>query len=256
MPSALKCAIAGRRGETREGAADLLRHAGVALREAADVHFGDRRPLPGGRAGPGRCGLRLRHDGLRHGGAAVAAVGLTRAGRRIEHRVVEDEGPVDRRGIGVEQQLRLVEAMAVPRLPGAAGPKTVARAGLHAGDEAVMDVAGALGQRDARLLGLAGRVVEAEDDLGRMGREDRDIDAALDRHDAERPGPAGAQAEGGGRGDLGRHVVQHRPAWVVRGSPSLSTAAVRAGRCAGANERDRDGVAGAACGGETRALRL
>ncbi len=95
---------------------------------------------------------------------------------------------------------------------------------------AVEHVAAAVGEGEPRLLGLAGRVVEADDDLVGVGREDRDIDTGVVRRDAERLGATGARADirGSLRGD--RFVVLHRPAWVDRGSAILSRGSGQAGR--------------------------
>ena len=238
----------GRGGQAREGAADLLGHARVQLREAPHVDLGDAGPLPGGRARPGRRVLGRRHDGLRHGGGTVAPVGLGTAGGAVEHGLVEHERPVERHRVGVDEQLGVVEAVPVPRLPRAARPQPVAGAGRHAGDEAVEDLAGALRQDEARLLDLAVRAIEADHDRLGMGREDRHVDPPVDRRDAERLGPAGAGHDGRGSGEVGLSVGLHRPAWVDHGSVTLSIAAVHAGRSEGvrngacaamARQRDR-----------------
>jgi len=71
---------------------------------------------------------------------------------------VERERAVQRAGVGVEQQLGRVEALALVRRPAAVRAQPVALAGAQVGDEAVEDVAGARGQGDALDLGGAGRV--------------------------------------------------------------------------------------------------
>ena len=80
---------AGRRGQPGEGAAEMLRHAGVQLREATHVQFEDAGPLPGGRAAPRQGGVGPADDRLRHGGAAVAPVGFARSRGGVEHRVMQ-----------------------------------------------------------------------------------------------------------------------------------------------------------------------
>jgi len=94
----------------------------------------------------------------------------------------------------------------------------------------VEHVAAALGEREPRLLGFAGGVVEAEDDLLRMGGEHRDIDPIVVGRDAERLGATGARANIGVCLRVDRSVVLHRPAWLDHGSLILSRGSGRAGR--------------------------
>ena len=198
----------GRVGEARAGAADRRRDAGVGRRVAAHVQLVDRRVRPRhARAAPRRGRHRARHDRLRHEGRAVGVVSRRPVGHRAGLGRVQREAPVDRRGMGVDEELGGIEAVAVARVPGPVGAQAVARARPDAGHEAVEDVARAPGQRDARGLGVARGIEEAQLDGGRVGREDGDVGAPLERGDAERLGAAGAD---GGHGGSGRRVRPSR----------------------------------------------
>ena len=78
--------------------------------------------------------------------------------------------------------------MPVLRLVGAVHAVAVDRAGPRVGQIAVPDLVGVFGQLDALELALAVVVEQAELDLGRVGREQREIDAE--------PVPGGAERKG------------------------------------------------------------
>jgi Zn-dependent alcohol dehydrogenase len=103
------------------------------------------------------------------------------------------EGPVEPGGVGVDQQLRRVEAMPLLRRPGAVGAQAVAGADTDAADRAVENVKAPRRQQDALELGLARLIEEAKLNRGRVGREDGDVDAVFRHRHAERLGTAGGQ---------------------------------------------------------------
>ena len=177
--------------ERREGAADIVGQHRVAHRPAADMRFIDHRLRPGGHR-PLRLGEDVGTDDARlgHEGGAVALVlpeiRIVAASDRIAvERIVPGEGADEFTRIGVEQQLRIVEAVTVHRVERAADAIAVELAGLHARDMAVPDAVGAFGQRDA--LGLLAAVLgeEAERDAFGMVGKQREIGALGVRRGAE-----------------------------------------------------------------------
>src|SRR5690606_28756730 len=94
----------------------------------------------------------------------------------------------ERLGVGVEQQLVRVEAVAGARLVGAVDAVAVERAGPNVGQVAVPDLVGMLRQRHAVGLALAGRVEQAQLDTAGMGREQGEVDAVAVPGGAERIG--------------------------------------------------------------------
>ena len=175
------------RGGVREPgvrAAQPLRNTGVTHREAAHMQFVEdgirpRRlgpavvlPFVGAALVPGVLAdhdalgdVRCRVPVVAHGVGdlllrPVADVPVELGGQRAPRpgrlrtgAEVAVHGP----GIRVQQQLRRVPAGAAPGVPAAVHPVAVALAGADAGQEAVPDLVGELGQRMAR---LALRVVE------------------------------------------------------------------------------------------------
>ena len=102
-----------------------------------------------------------------------------------------------RLGVGVEQQLVVVEAVAGLGLVRAVHPIAVELARAHVGQVAVPDLVGVLGQRDARDLALAGVVEQAQLDLFRVRREQREVGAGTvpgraqaDTADPAKPAPS------------------------------------------------------------------
>ena len=151
--------------------------------EAAHVHLVDhhvlardvRRPV----RAPGEGGLQ--HAALGHEGGAVAAVegqvlALAADGVAIER--VAPAQLADRiLGIGVDQQLVRIEAVAFLGLVGAVDAIAVGHAGARLRQVAVPDVLGALAQHDALQLAAAVVVEQAELDLLGVLGEQREVDA-------------------------------------------------------------------------------
>ncbi len=188
-PQALQVVDGGGVGETREGPANRLGNIRVGAGEAAHVQLIDHRLAP--RDGePRRRGRGGRGDHpLRHGRGAV---GLVERGAAFgivvpiaEHRGVQDEGPVEGQGVGVDQQLVGIEPMALRRGERAIGAQAVARAFRQSGDVAVEHRTGAAGQADAPGLDLAGGVKQAELYSVGVGGVDGDIESAGGQADAE-----------------------------------------------------------------------
>ncbi|MCW2241511.1 hypothetical protein M2351_006156 [Azospirillum canadense] len=80
-------------------------------------------------------------------------------------------------GVGIEQQLVGVEAVAVLRVVGAMDPVGVDRAGPRIRQVAVPDFVGEFRQLDALQFRFAGFIEQAELHLGRVGREQGEVDA-------------------------------------------------------------------------------
>ncbi len=183
-----------RRGEAGVRAAELGRHVGMARGEALDVRLVDHGPVPGcpRRAIALPVERRIDHHARGHVGRAVAGIGHAAVG--VVGAVAEDRVvPVDLAGeaarVGVHEELRRVEPVALPRRVGAVHAVAVARAGPGAGDAAVPDVAGAAGEPDPLALarGLAVRAVEqAEVDRGGVLAEEPEVGAIPVAGDAER----------------------------------------------------------------------
>ena len=85
--------------------------------------------------------------------------------------------PAWRAGIGVEQQLVGIEAVAQVRLVRPVDAIAIQGARPHLGQVAVEDLVGVFGQLDPRDLLVAGAVEEADLDLGGVGGEEREIGA-------------------------------------------------------------------------------
>ena len=98
------------------------------------------------------------------------------------------EGRGDAGGVGVEQQLRGVEAVALLGRPRALGAQAVVRALRQARHEAEMHIAQPRRQRNARHFRFA--LEQRDEDARGMARDDRDIGAAGGERDAERKGRA------------------------------------------------------------------
>ena len=139
-------------------------------------------------------------DGLQHARRAVAAIEGEVAARRVHPIAVERIGRTqfagDALGIGIEQELVMVEAMAVLRLVGPVGAIAVDQAGARIGHVAVPDLVGAFRQLEAHDLAPARRIEDAELDLGGMGGEHREVGAEPVPGGAQRIGRAAEQAIG------------------------------------------------------------
>ena len=121
------------------------------------------------------------HDRLRHAAGIVAAVEgkiLARApGAIAEMRVAPHQPPGEPLGVGIEQQLVGVEAVAVLGRIGAVDAIAVELPGRDVVEIAVPDVLVALGQFDPLEFAAALAVEQAKLDLFRIGREQRKVGA-------------------------------------------------------------------------------
>ena len=133
--------VDGRRvGEAGVGAAQRLGDVGVAGGEPLDVHLVDRPSRArraGGRSLP-QSKYGLCDDALRHVRRAVVVVARVLVADVVaEARLVPVDRPLDRLGVGVEEQLGRVAAQPLGRVPGPVDPVAVALAGADAGQVGV-----------------------------------------------------------------------------------------------------------------------
>jgi hypothetical protein len=172
----------------------------VANGEALHVELVDRPAVPGIAQLPEVDHRRqlVDDDRLGHRGRAVAIV-LRQVGVGMAERVPEDQlvpahVPVDRLGVGVDEQLGRVEAVALLRLVGAVDPIAVALAGTDPGEVDVPDQIRLLRNADPGQLVIAfGTFEKAELDTGGVLGEQGEVDAlAVPR------GPEGIWAAGPG----------------------------------------------------------
>ena len=192
----------------------------MAHGEALDVHLVDDRLVPGPLVGPGAAPGEggVDHLALGHERRAVALVerqiALGIADPVAEQRVVPAQLAGQRLGVGVDQQLVVVEAMAGFGLVGAVDPVAVELPRAHVRQVAVPDLVGELRQRHPCRLGLAVRVEQAELDLLRVRRKQREIG----------PGaiPGGAQRIGQTRPDS--KLLRGHAAAPCAGGAALMTA--------------------------------
>ncbi len=182
-------------------AAQAFVHLGMQLGEALDVGFVDDRVVPGDAAAavfavPVEVGI---DDGaFRHEGRAVALVEgqvvSFGADRVAEDGRVPGELAGVSAGVGVEQKLVRIEAMARLGLEWPVDAEAVKRAGPDAGDVAVKDFVGVFGQLEPVDLASVRRVEDADVDPRRMRGEDREIGAVGVGRRAERIGLAFADS--------------------------------------------------------------
>ena len=157
-----------RRGESGVRPAQLLGHAVVQRGHPLDVHLVDHRVAVAAaqRRVVAPVELLAQHHAPGDVRRGVGVVALLRGvGLVAEDRRVDGDLARHRARIGVEQQLGGVEPQPAIGLPRAVHPEAVAGAGGDAGQRAVPDAAGQLGQLVRRLAVL---VVE-EADPGRGG---------------------------------------------------------------------------------------
>ena len=191
------------------GPADVLGNAGMQLREPLDVRLVEHRVVVAVARGAIFLPLeeRIRHDRLHDMRGGVLRVALLRVSERIR----EARGrPVDRPfvglGVGIQQELAGIAAMAVRRVVGPVHAIAVALPGLGAREIGVPDERVLLGHRDARLRAVT--VEQAELDALRDLREEREIrpravvaraerirDAGPDLHAAPRVGNRARQQQ-------------------------------------------------------------
>ena len=137
-------------------------------------------------------------DGLGNEGRAVALVHreVVAAEGVAEHRRVPVDLALDRLGVGVEQQLGRVAAMAGGRLVGAVDPEAVALARAHVGQVAVPAEGGHLGERDALLGSVV--VEQAQLDAGGDLGEEGEVGAGAVVGGAEGEGLSGPESHRAG----------------------------------------------------------
>ena len=181
------------RGEPGIGAAQILAHIRVALREPLHVRLVDHRLVPRRAEQPVALPVERRIDdhALRDRGGVVLVVGLevgvVAAGHvRQRRRGLPADRPLDRLRVRVDQELARVEAVPFLGSPPPVDPVGVALSGPDAGQVAVPVEGGALGHRHARLV--VGVVVEAEVDTPGVLGEQREVRplAVPDRPERER----------------------------------------------------------------------
>ncbi len=165
--------------------------------EALDVHLVDQHLAPGhsGRpiVAPGE-GL-VQHGGQRREAGVVALVerqiGLRVAHAVAPHFVAPARLPGDGLGVGIEQDLVLVEAVAFGRLVGAVHAIAVNLPRQHVGQIGVPDHVGLLGDLNAVRFALAvGRLEQAQLDARGMLRVQGEVRPAAVPGGAQRIGPA------------------------------------------------------------------
>ncbi len=191
----LEVVDAGRMGEAGVGAAEVLGHVGIALGEAFDVYLVDdgvgERNL--GRAVVAPVEVVIDDDGFGDAGGVVLVAALEIvAGLHLvgEHGAVPVDLAADGLGVGIDEELGGVEAVAFLGLPRAVDAEAVALAGADVAEEAVPDEGGALAQVDAVGL-LAGLVEEAELDAGGVLGVDGEVGSDGAGLGAERVGLSG-----------------------------------------------------------------
>ena len=244
-PQALQVLEDGRLHEPQEGAAELLGHVRVLHRQAPDVRLVQDGVLPRD--------VRPRHplpvEGVVDHGAqrrvrrAVALVAQLAAGAgdRAHEARVPAVRPPDRLGVGIEQHLVGVEAVALVGRPRAVDAEAVATAAAEARHVPVPHRAGPLGehQRAARLR-VVGGVEQHHLDAGGVLGVDREVHAAGVRRGAR----AGTGARARRRATRRSAATAGGAAGVLRGPRSAARPDERSGRGVRRRRRGRPGRAG------------
>ena len=170
-------------GEAGVGAAQILAHAGMPLREALDVQLVDDGLVPRGLERPVALPVEagVDDDAAGHRDRVVGLVrhlAPVRPGRPVREGVrgLPAHAAVDRLGVGIEQQLGGVEAVSALGCVGAVHAQAVALARADAGEVAVPVEGRPLRQLDALFAVVV--VEQAELDPLRMLGEDREVRAA------------------------------------------------------------------------------
>ena len=155
-------------------------------------------PRHGGRAIVGPVEAVVGHHRLQHARRAVAPIEGEVGARRVhaiaEQRVGQAQLAGEAPRVGIEQQLVMVEAMAVLRLVGTIRAITVDQAGARIGQIAVPDLVGAFRHLEALDLAPGRRIEQAELELRGVGGEDGEIGAEPVPGGAQRIGRAGQQS--------------------------------------------------------------
>lgn len=211
-----------RRGEAAVGAAHLRRDVRMGLGQALDVGLVDDGVFPGDlwpQFAQAPVEDLVDDDGLRHAAGIVAPIErqiFALAPRAVaEMRVAPHHPAGDPLGVGVEQQLVRIEAMAVVRLIRTVHAIAVKLSRRNVVEIAVPDVLGSFRQRDAFELAPALAVEQAEFDAGGVGRKQREIRAP--------PIPCCAQAMGGPRSQSHHQSSSTRNIVASGGIVSLSS---------------------------------
>ena len=144
---------------------------------------------------------RIDHEALGHGARRITRI----EGEVLplvpdlvaEELVAPANGAAHRLGVGVDEELAVVEAMPAGGLVRPVHPVAVQRAGPHVGQVRVPDVVGPLGHGDGRRR-LAGRGFVEEAELDRRGvlGEEREVDALAVPGGPERPRTSGPDPHG------------------------------------------------------------
>src|SRR4051794_29524331 len=172
------------------GAAQLLRHLGMELREALDVQLVDHRVVP----------RRARRPVVAPAEGAVDDLAAPEAGADLA---------ADQPGVWIEEQLGRIEAVAPVRVVRAVDAITVELPRARVGQIAVPDEVGALAQLDTLDLAPPARVEQAQLDALGVLREEREVDAGAvpGRTERMRPSsPDGARSDDGSCGRLHRRL--------------------------------------------------
>ena len=200
-PSRCRCSIIAGAAQAAEGAAQIRRHVLALLRQAFDVRLVDDGVFPGDAAGAARSPQVKASSTTTDFGMprALSRRSNDRSARALpsaiaEMRIAPDQAAGEPLGIGIEQQLVRIEAVAVLRLVRPVHAVAVELARRDVGQIAVPDIVGALRQRDALELARALAVEQAELDLRRIGGEQREVGAAAVPGRAERMRRPGGQS--------------------------------------------------------------
>ena len=131
------------------------------------------------------------HDRFRHSPRIVAQIArqvFRLAADDIARHFVRPIDPAgDRLGIGIDEQLRVVETQPALRIIRTENPEAVKLPGPHVRQEDVPDLVGVLGHRDADIfLACFGAIEETEIDRGRCLGEKRKIHPVAEPGGAER----------------------------------------------------------------------
>ena len=221
----------GRMRERRDRAAQADRHLRVQHRERPHRHLVDQ---PAGaeqrRGGPARRG----QGGRPPPSASGCAVSIAGIARRGELRGV-GEGPVERDGVGIDEELRRIEPQPARGRIGAVGAQPVAARRLRRPARSA-EKTPSVPRSSGDPLDLALAVEEAEPDALRRSRPDGETQAVLGRGGPERRGRVG---------DRGAQVMTSGAARPVRSRmpASASAAAIRSASASAVSRSRRSGPA-------------
>ncbi len=190
-------------------------HMGLIEHGALPRHVGAALLAPGKR--------RVDHPAFRHERRAVALVerqiGVRRAERVAEQRRVPLQLADDLAGVGIEQQLVGVEAVAFGRRVRAMHAVAIDLARPRIGQITVPDLIGVFRQLDALDLAATATLEQAQLDLGGVCRKQREIDAEPIPGGAERKWPALEHAMAQDRRSIRGHAADHTSNLVHGKSP-------------------------------------